>query len=617
MVTDQVCKNKSKEMEEKEIVLDGSVDLKGRSVLRAKTGGLKACSFIVGYEFCERLAFGGIWANLVIYLTTKLHEGTVSASTNVTNWTGTMWIMPILGAYIADTHWGRYWTFVVFSVVYIVGMAILTLAVSLPSLRPPACTSKEGCENASILQTGIFYFGLYLLAVGAGGTKSNISTFGADQFDDFNPKEKSQKNSFFNWWMFTIFLGTLVGKTFLIYIEDKISWAVSYGTITAALIISFILFLFGTPFYRHKVRGGSPLQRMGRVIARVVQNWKVQAPSDPSQLFEVDSAEYFTKGRYPIAHTHTRILRGLDKAAIKTAEDVTTSSKVCTVTEVEETKLMIRLLPVWLATIIPSTMVTLVGTLFVKQAATLDRHLGNSTSFEIPAASTSAFVTLSMLITTVIYDRILVPLFRRFTGNPKGITSLQRIGAGMAIQVIVMVIAIATEIKRLDVIREHGLQHNMKAIVPRSIYTLIPQFTLMGTADALLDIGKIDFFYDQAPESMQSLGTSLYTSSLGVGSFMASFLLTIVSNITGRRGHKGWILNNLNESRLDYYYAFLAVLNFLNFVFFWFVSYCYEYKRETTEAFGKDAEKAIETVALRKQKDEDVTGISTALNFYK
>ena len=68
----------------------------------------------------QDLGFIFIEANLVIYLTTNLHEGTVSASTNVTNWIGMMWIMPILGAYIADTHWGCYWTFVVFSVVYIV-----------------------------------------------------------------------------------------------------------------------------------------------------------------------------------------------------------------------------------------------------------------------------------------------------------------------------------------------------------------------------------------------------------------------------------------------------------------------------------------------------------------
>ena len=75
-------------------------------------------------------------------------------------------------------------------------MAILTLAVSLPSLRPPACTSKEGCENASILQTGIFYFGLDLMYVGVGGTKSNISTFGAYQFGDFSPKEKTKRTHF-------------------------------------------------------------------------------------------------------------------------------------------------------------------------------------------------------------------------------------------------------------------------------------------------------------------------------------------------------------------------------------------------------------------------------------
>ncbi|KAH9289979.1 hypothetical protein KI387_034096 [Taxus chinensis] len=606
MVSDQVPKmvtsTEEAEAETENFALDGSVDLRGRPVLRAKTGGIKACSFIVGYEFCERLAFGGIWANLVIYLTSKLHEGTVSASRNVTNWTGVMWIIPIFGAYIADTHWGRYWTFLVFAFVYIVGIGLLTLAVSLTSLRPPACPSGEGCEKASGLQIGIFYLALYLLAVGAGGTKPNISTFGADQFDEFHPKEKSHKNHFFNWWMFTIFLGTLFGKTFLIYIEDNVSWGVSYGVITAALITSVIIFLIGTPFYRHKIRAGSPLKRMAKVFMRVVTNWKVKVPSDPSKLYEVDSKEYVARGRYPIAHTS--VLRILDKAAIKSDEN--SASKVCTVTEVEEAKLLVGLLPVWLASIIPSTMITQAGTLFVKQAETLDRHVGSS--FQFPAASATAFLTLSMLITTVVYDRLLVPFLRRYTGNPKGITALQRMGAGILIQVFVMIVAMVVEMKRLDVIKEHGLANQKKATVPRSIFTLIPQFALMGMADALVDIGKIDFFYDQAPESMQSLGTSLYTSSHGVGAFMSSVLLTAVSNISARGGRKGWILNNLNASHLDYYYAFLAVLLFLNFMFFLFVSYMYVYKREITDSLGKDSEKAIEILAVNIKCDVDVMG---------
>ncbi|GLJ35425.1 hypothetical protein SUGI_0712390 [Cryptomeria japonica] len=583
------------EPEKENIALDGSVDLKGRPVLRAQTGGLKACSFIVGYEFCERLAFGGIWANLVIYLTNKLHEGTVSASRNVTIWTGTMWSMPILTAYIADSHWGRYWTFLAFSSIYILAMGLLTLAVSLTSLRPPPCPSDEGCQKASNFQIGIFYLALYLVAVGAGGIKPNISTFGADQFDEFDPKEKSQKNHFFNWWMFTIFLGTLFGKIFLIYIEDNVSFGVSYGIITAALIISGMAFLIGTPLYRHKIVTGSPLKRMANVFVGVARNWKVKAPSDPTTLYEVDSKEYISKGRYPIAHTS--ILRFLDKAAI--INDKKTSSQISTVTEVEETKLMIGMLPVWLATIIPSMLITQAGTLFVKQSETLNRHMGSS--FQIPAASVTAFLTLSMLITTLIYDRLLVPILRRFTGNPKGITALQRMGVGMVIQIVAMVAAMVIEIKRLEVVKDHGLENNKKAILPRSVFTLLPQFILLGIADALFEIGKIDFFYDQAPESMQSLGTSLYTSSNGVGAFASSFFITAVSNITG------WIVSNTNASHLDYYYGFLAVLLVSNVAFFLFVSYVYGYKREIVQAFGEDSEKAVEILGLNRQRGIDVS----------
>lgn len=71
------------------------------------------------YEIFERMAYYGISSNLILYLTTKLHQGVVSSSNNVTNWAGTIWITPILGAYIADAKLGRYWTFVIASVVYL------------------------------------------------------------------------------------------------------------------------------------------------------------------------------------------------------------------------------------------------------------------------------------------------------------------------------------------------------------------------------------------------------------------------------------------------------------------------------------------------------------------
>ena len=77
---------------------------------------------MTAYEAFERMAYYGIASNLVIYLTTKLHEGTVNSSTNVAIWFGIVWMIPIIGTYIADTHWGRYWKFTVFFIYLYTGL---------------------------------------------------------------------------------------------------------------------------------------------------------------------------------------------------------------------------------------------------------------------------------------------------------------------------------------------------------------------------------------------------------------------------------------------------------------------------------------------------------------
>ncbi|XP_042516499.1 protein NRT1/ PTR FAMILY 5.2-like [Macadamia integrifolia] len=536
---------------------DGTVDLKGHPILRSKGGRWKACSFIVGYEVFERMAYYGIASNLVLYLTKKLHQGTVSSSNNVTNWVGTVWMTPILGAYIADTYLGRYWTFVISSGIYLVGMCLLTLAVSLPALR----------------QVGVFYCALYLIAVGAGGTKPNISTMGADQFDEFEPREKVQKLSFFNWWMFSIFFGTLMANIFLVYLQDNVGWSIGYAIPTVGLAISVVVFLVGTPFYRHKVISGSPFTRMARVLVASMRKRKLPVPDDPKDLHELSLDEYATTSKVRIDYTPS--LRNLDKAAVKSGPS--TPWMLCTVTEVEETKQMIRMIPILISTFIPSTMLAQVQTLFIKQGTTLDRSMGPH--FDIPPACLTAFVTLSMLISIIIYDRYFVPLARRYTGNLRGITLLQRMGAGLIMHVIVMVTASLVERKRLDVARDSSISGGTQT-VPLTIFILLPQFALMGVADTFVEVAKIEFFYDQAPEGMKSLGTSYYTSSMGIGNFLNSFLLQSVSDITKKNGKKGWISDNLNESHLDYFYGFYAALSLVNFLFFLMVTKFYVYNAD-------------------------------------
>lgn len=69
-------------------------------------------------EMAERFAFYGLGGNLVTYLTEELHESTVSAAKNVNTWLGVTFTFPLIGAFIADSYLGRFYTVIVSAIIY-------------------------------------------------------------------------------------------------------------------------------------------------------------------------------------------------------------------------------------------------------------------------------------------------------------------------------------------------------------------------------------------------------------------------------------------------------------------------------------------------------------------
>lgn len=162
-----------------------------------------------------------------------------------------------------------------------------------------------------------------------------------------------------------------------------------------------------------------------------------------------------------------------------------------------------KLLPIFIATFIPAIVSAQSHTLFIKQGTTLDRSMGPH--FNIPPAALAVFITIFMLTTIVIYDSCFVPIVRRYTRNPRGISMLQRFGIGLVLHIVITLTACLAERKRLSIAREHGIV-GKKQTVPLTVFILLPQFALLGIADAFLEVSKVEFFYDQAPEGMKSLG---------------------------------------------------------------------------------------------------------------
>jgi len=220
------------------------------------------------------------------------------------------------------------------------------------------------------------------------------------------------------------------------------------------------------------------------------------------------------------------------------------------------------------------------STFFTKQGVTLDRKI--LPGFYVPPASLQSFISLSIVLFIPVYDRVIVPIARTFTGKPSGITMLQRIGAGILFSVISMVIAAFVEMKRLKVARDHGLIDMPDVTIPMSIWWLIPQYVLFGVSDVFTMVGLQEFFYDQVPDELRSVGLSLYLSIFGVGSFLSSFLISAIQKGTSKEGHDGWFASNLNRAHLDYFYALLAALSAVGLTAFWFFSKSYVYKRTST-----------------------------------
>lgn len=522
-----------------------------------------------------------IWADLLAafamyvmmtYLTNVWSLSTTHAAGIINIWNGITSALAIVCAFLVDSFMGDFYMLVFSSIAYSIGLGLLTM--STPPVFGPCSDYKKQCIGHS--QKVLFYTALPLIAVGMAGHVVSLSTFLDLQMKTENEKENRKKNEMEKEkkagaktedetkifmqipGLIMVVVVVLVGGIGLPYIKP---WSLRFGIPAICAVAATLLFFTGYKEYERVQPNGSPLTTTWRVFVVAARNISQPTPN-PDQLN--NDTDFHS----------TSTLRCLDKAAIKLPEKQPPNRwKVCSVREVEDTKIGIRMLPMWLTFIVIGIVLSIGNTYFLEQANHMDRKLGK---IKVPIPIFLLFYSATSNITAYFYSLLTTCIPRKYA-PPVGIAS------GMVLSVLCCITAAKVETRRLHRIRDHGLLDKPDEMIPMSIFALLPQFMLLAAVDGIANNSINSFFKHQAPKSVRKYLTYFTKGVLGLGTAASVLSVYIVGKVSERNQKPNWFQYTLNRSRLDRYYWVLSALSAANLVMYVIVALFYKYKDEVED----------------------------------
>ncbi|CAN6684863.1 unnamed protein product [Malus baccata var. baccata] len=443
---------------------DRFVDWRGKEANPKKYLGIAAAALTCVVGVLINMVFLSNAINFVSYFRLSMHYLPATSANMVTNFMGTSFLLSIVGGFICDSLLTSFTTFIIF-------------------------------------------FGLYVFAAGIAGLNVALRAHGANQLDHNDARLIS---AFFNC------------STVMVWVEDHIGCNWSFLLTVIALSLSLVIFIIGTPFYRHKV------------LAYAARNWK---PSSNKRVGNQRAVSSINPNRAD-GQSYDK-LKFLDK----TLTDSTISAA-----QVKETRTFIGLLSIFASTIMMNCCIAQLQTRSVVQGTNaialgfVNRKINN---FEIPVQSLGIF-PLSVMLASI-------PLYEQFQRRSRILFPPILIPFPPLLSLIAFSAIIETK-------RREAAHKNATL----SFFWLGWQYLFLGVSDMLTLGGMLEFFYSEAPGSMRSISTSLAWCSTSMGYFLSSVLASIANSVSGRFG-KEWLGGaDVNHSRLDLFYTLLCILNTLN-----------------------------------------------------
>jgi len=264
--------------------------------LRRVSGKIMWSMWTIAFvELCERFSYYGSAVLYTNFVNKPLPDGsTTGAPVNGHGQPGALgmgtkaaqgislfnqffaYIMPLLGAWIADARMGRFWTLHL-----AIGISTIAHAILVAASAPTVIVNNKSAFAA-------FIIGLICLCVGTGFFKANVSPLLAEQNEDVRPRIEVRKGErvivdpavtntrIFLYFYLCINIGSLAGQIGMVYVEKYVGFWLAFLIPTGLFLLSPLVLWSQKKSYKLKPPTGSLLSKFVKMahFARKRSGWK-------------------------------------------------------------------------------------------------------------------------------------------------------------------------------------------------------------------------------------------------------------------------------------------------------------------------------------------------------
>lgn len=181
-------------------------------------------------EMWERFSYYGMRALLILFLVAKTNEGgwgwERSEAYALFGWyVMLVYFLPLLGGWIADNKWGHVKTVVVGATIITLGHAAMAIA---------------DLQIMGIDLKFVFYVGLFLIVLGTGLFKPNMSSIVGKMY----PPQSNKKDGAYTIFYMGVNSGAFIGTLLVGWIGETFSWSYGFGLAGIFMLFGLLQFYF-------------------------------------------------------------------------------------------------------------------------------------------------------------------------------------------------------------------------------------------------------------------------------------------------------------------------------------------------------------------------------------